>query len=110
MQDSPIHKSDLEEHDYTAQCPGCSAARDGKVPRSHNPRCRDRLRECISATDEGKARIERALNRPAKRPSDPATSTGTNMPTALAMRAQRSAMTKTTKVCSLKVPIFENQT
>ena len=62
-----IFRADLEEHGYTAGCPGCIAVRDGIGYRSHKEECRVRIRNELLKTDAGRLRIETAESRPVKR-------------------------------------------
>ena len=52
-----IQKSDLEQHGYTAGCPGCRSLLSGRVRQMHSADCRRRFELILK--DEPKAKAAR---------------------------------------------------
>ena len=61
-----ILKTDIREHGASDGCAGCRAALADKRGTEHSEACRTRLEELIGATDAGKDRIDRAMERMTK--------------------------------------------
>ena len=58
-----VLKGDLEKYGFTTLCPGCEAVMLGLPQRSHNDECRLRIQRSLMETEEGKQRVQRALDR-----------------------------------------------
>ena len=49
-----ITKADMEEHGYSARCPGCTAVLRGRNRQGHSTGCRKRFEELLRGTDKYK--------------------------------------------------------
>ncbi|CAE7240586.1 unnamed protein product [Symbiodinium natans] len=58
-----VLKSDLAKYGYTTLCPGCEAQMLDLPQRSHNEECRFRIQRHLMETEEGKQRVQRAIER-----------------------------------------------
>ena len=65
-----VLKSDLEKYGYTTLCPGCEAQMLDLPQRSHNAECRFRIQRHLMESEEGKQRVQRAIDRMDKDYSD----------------------------------------
>ena len=61
--DFKILQKDLQKYGYTSGCPGCLAARLKQQAQNHNTNCRNRIKQELLKTDEGRARVEAAAAR-----------------------------------------------
>eukprot|EP00959_Pyramimonas_sp_CCMP1952_P456754 9473684-Pyramimonas_sp.AAC.1 len=65
--------ADIEAHGATPLCPGCeSIAIHGRAKRAHSDECRERIRELLERSLEGRARMEAYRQRVAAHPAGPA--------------------------------------
>eukprot|EP00973_Karenia_brevis_P030064 4143250-Karenia_brevis.AAC.1 len=54
-----IDRDIFQEIGYTKSCYGCNALRMNKLnPQAHSEKCRARVEEYLSGTEEGKAKVE----------------------------------------------------
>ena len=58
-----LRKSDFEKHGYTTGCPGCLRLRVDGAPKLHTKACKDRIKEELKKTPEGRGRLEQAYDR-----------------------------------------------
>ena len=70
-----VFRSDVDPEQggcgFTARCNGCTAILNGQSPQSHSSACRQRVKDHLLSTDAGRARVERAQQRPHRRPRNP---------------------------------------
>ena len=57
---------ELEEYGYTPGCDGCEAAKLGLSHKQHSSACKQRIREAMLQTEEGRDKVER-MDRRAER-------------------------------------------
>ena len=75
-----IGRTDLEQHGFTDSCPGCEASQKNGTPRGHTERCRNRLMEALRGTDDGRKRINEAVDRIVDHLTKPVTSDKSDTP------------------------------
>ena len=49
----------IEKYGYSAECPGCQQAQEGKRVTGHSTDCRARIEESMQKDDDGQARLQR---------------------------------------------------
>ena len=58
----PITKKDMEQHGYSAKCPGCASVIRGTTRQAHSAACRMRFGEILKGTENYK-RVEEKFDR-----------------------------------------------
>ena len=53
-----LRKQDFIDHGYTPGCEGCNRMRLNLSASNHNNLCRQKIEDAVSATPEGKERVE----------------------------------------------------